>query len=347
MAKTMAAAFYESPRRLEVRQVPMPELAPGHVLVRVRFCAICGSDLRVYAGEHGVPPEVCLGHEMSGEVVAVAADVAHLAPGDGVCIDPLVTCRACRYCLGGQHWLCPQVKAMGMHLPGGMAEYVRVAAHSAVRLPEGLPYDVAALGQPLSLSVHGLHVVGLRAGERVLVLGSGGIGLLAILAAVACGAGEVRATYRYPHQGEAARLMGARRVWPADDAGMAALAESCRSDPPPDVVVETVGGEADTFDRAVELVRPGGRVLVIGVFDQKLALDPSLLLFKGLQIAGVRGRCRPGLRSDLEFTLQILATYQQNVSRIITHRLPLEAVNEAFAIASSKSTGSIKVLLQP
>ncbi|MFQ5879676.1 MAG: zinc-binding dehydrogenase [Dehalococcoidia bacterium] len=342
----MAAAFHASPQGFQVRRTAVPELASRDVLVRVRFCGICGSDLHIYTGNRPVPPDICPGHEMSGEVVAVSEDVREVALGDGVCIDTLVTCRTCRYCLSGQHWLCSQLRVVGMHMLGGMAEYVRVPAYSVVRLPDGLAYDVAALAQPLSLSVHGLHIAGLTAGERVLILGSGGIGLLAAFAARALGAGEVLATYRYPHQGEAMRRIGAQRIWSADSEGMAALAEACRHEPV-DIVVETVGGRADTFDRAVELVRPGGRVLVIGSFTEKLVLDPAALLFKGLHVIGTRGRCRPGLRSDLELSAHMLATHQQDVSHIITHRVPLAAVNEAFAIAANKSTGSLKVLVQP
>ncbi|MFQ5880613.1 MAG: zinc-binding dehydrogenase [Dehalococcoidia bacterium] len=342
----MLAAFFTAPRQVEVRSVAVPTLQGADILIRVHSCSICGSDLHAYRGELPFQPDIPRGHELSGEVVAAADDVQGLAIGDRVAVAATTGCGQCSYCRTGRHQICPRRAFLGITYPGGMAHYVRVPAQAAYKLPDGLDYELAALAEPLAVPIHGLHLVGLSLGERVLVLGCGGVGLLAILAAKAAGAGEVIATYRYPHQGDAALAVGADRVVMATEEGASALAGEVRSDPV-DVVVETVGGEADTLQQAVSFVRPGGRVSVLGLFIHPRPFNPFPLALKEVRLVGSVGYCQPGSRSDMELALHVLVSRPEPARRTISHRLPLERAADAFQIATDKSTGSLKVVVTP
>jgi 2-desacetyl-2-hydroxyethyl bacteriochlorophyllide A dehydrogenase len=234
---------------------------------------------------------------------------------------------------------------MGILVPGAMAQYVSVPAHSLYPLPDVLDWELGALVEPLAVALHGLHLAGLAVGERALVLGSGALGLMAILAAREVGA-DVVATYRYPHQGEAALAVGAQHTFAADGGGTRALAvESQRG--PFDVVVETVGGQANTLEQALKLVNGGGRVLVLGVFTQAISLNTLALLLREVRILGSNSYCRSGPRADFDVALDLVAAAPERARRTITHRLPLMEAADAFAIAAAKDRGSLKVQVNP
>jgi threonine dehydrogenase-like Zn-dependent dehydrogenase len=176
------------------------------------------------------------------------------------------------------------------------------------------------------------------AGERVLVMGSGTVGILTIMAARAAGAGEIIATYRHEHQGRAALAAGATQA--VKDSEMGRLEGI-------DVVVETVGGAAPTLSQAMGIVRPGGRVSVLGLFTQPVQINALGLMLKETRIVGGITYCRPGMQSDFDQALRILAAEPERARAIISHRFPLDEAAEAFRTASDKSSGCLKVQLIP
>ncbi|MCX8071691.1 MAG: alcohol dehydrogenase catalytic domain-containing protein, partial [Candidatus Binatia bacterium] len=273
----MRAAYCVEPGRIEVRETAMPEPRDGEVVVRVRNCGICGSDLHFFTGQFP-PPPVCPGHEISGEVARLGSGVRRVREGDAVVIEPLVPCRVCNFCLSGNYQLCPDLRLLGNMIDGGFADFVRVPEAAVFPMPQRLDWAVAALAEPLSVAWHGLRIAPMRPGDRVCVLGAGTIGLLSVAAAHWSGASEVWATARHPHQAEAARRLGAARVF----TGANAYAEVCEaaSERAPDIVVETVGGHADTLEQALPLVRRGGTVVVLGVFTTMPRLNGILLVVK-------------------------------------------------------------------
>lgn len=339
----MRAAFCNGPEQLEVREVPEPVPGPGEVVVRVRSCGICGSDLHFY---HGAlpPPPVCPGHEICGEVYEVGQAV-HLRPGDRVAVEPLVVCRECVYCRTGDYQLCRQFRLLGAMVDGGFAEYVRVPAYAAFPLPANVDCEVGALTEPLAVTVHAVRLAPVRLGHRVLVLGGGTIGLLAVAAARAAGAGEVWITVRHPQQARAAAALGAARVFtdPADSSTLA----SATTDHPVDVVIETVGGRAETLNEALQHVRPGGTVAVLGVFAAMPALNALLLLMKEVRMVGSLTYGRPDPQADFDIALHLLAADPERYRQLITHRVSLAEVARGFALAGDKRAGSIKVAVVP
>jgi 2-desacetyl-2-hydroxyethyl bacteriochlorophyllide A dehydrogenase len=341
----MRAAFCPSARRVELREVAAPAPGPGEAIIRVRACGICGSDLHWFSGQ-AQPPRVCPGHEMAGEVAALGAGVTAVREGQRVAVEPMVVCGVCRYCRAATPQLCVHLRIHGIHLAGGLAERVTVPASALFAVPDGLDWSLAALAEPLAVGVHAVRLAGIEAGQRVLVLGAGSVGLLAVLAARAAGAAEVWITARYPHQADMARQLGATRVFattPAADAERAGLA----GEQAVDAVIETVGGTADTIADALRCVRPAGIVVVLGVFTASPPLPATTLVIKEARLVGSMMYDRRGARVDFAAAIDLLAAAPERVAPLVTHRVALADVQQAFELAADKQSGAIKVTVTP
>jgi 2-desacetyl-2-hydroxyethyl bacteriochlorophyllide A dehydrogenase len=341
----MRAAVLTGPQTFEIQEIETPAPAPGRVLVRIRNCGVCGSDLHFYRGEFPSPPNLRMGHETAGEVARIGEGVTALSPGQPVAIEPVEVCRDCEYCRTGREELCPDRKFLGTMLPGAFADYVDAPAYIVHPLPDGVDYEVGALVEPLAVAVHGLRQVGVSVGESVVVLGSGNIGLMALVGAQAMGASKVYATARYPHQREAALALGADAVFDADQGAVAQLMQATGGRLP-EVIVETVGGHADTLNQAIAMVRPGGRVSVLGVFTGAPSINATVAVLKEVSLVGGITYGRPNSRSDFEVALEIAAKRAGDLRKVTTHRYPLDQIADAFAVANDKTQRSIKVTVE-
>jgi L-iditol 2-dehydrogenase len=332
----MRAAFIAGKENIDVREMDMPTPAADEVLVRVRACGICGSDLHFYHGVFPANPNISPGHEFAGEVVELGEGVGRFEPGQRVVIEPIRRCQECAFCRTGRYHLCPKHMLLGTFAPGGLAQYVSVPAYTLYSLPDDFDFELGALVEPLAVAVHGVHLVNLAVGERVLVLGSGTIGLFSIIAAKAAGAGEVISTYRHDHQGEAALAAGASRT--LRDSEVTGLEKEGI-----DVVIETIGGSAPTLAQALGAVRPGGRISVLGLFPGAVQLGGLALILKEVTVVGGITYCRPGLHSDFEVAIGILQSDPERARAVVTHRFPLDEAVQAFETAADKGTKSVKV----
>jgi threonine dehydrogenase-like Zn-dependent dehydrogenase len=221
-----------------------------------------------------------------------------------------------------------------------MRDVSAVRARHCFKTPRGVSSAVAALSEPLAVAVHAIRLAPLERGARVLVLGAGTIGLMSVLAAKAAGAGDVVATARRPQQRAAALQLGASRVFADDD--RAALDAFARASPI-DLVLETVGGSADTLATPVVTARPGGTICVLGVFFGTPAFSAARLLVKELTLRGSMVYNRRHGRADFEVVQDLLAGEHERLESVVTHRIPLDDVARAFATAADKSSGAIKV----
>jgi threonine dehydrogenase-like Zn-dependent dehydrogenase len=342
------AARYVEPGRLEVRRVDVPEPAPGEVRIRVGGCGVCGSDLHFFSGAWDPPKDATPGHEVSGVVESVGVGVSSLAIGHPVSIEPLRYCGECEHCLGGAHNQCEEGGFFIGKEDGGFGELMIAPAMACHPVPDGVTLEEAALGEPLAVAIHAIRQARVGSGLSVGVIGAGTIGLLAVAAARAAGAGTIIASARHPHQAKAARLAGADAILPTEgDAFVSAAEEACPGGV--DVVVETVGGSSEPVAQAMALARKRGTVVFLGGFPGPIEMDPRTIVYKELHVIGsfTYARPGPGLRSDFQLALDWMAARRVDVAAIITHRLPLDEIQRAHEIAADKSSGSIKVVVKP
>jgi threonine dehydrogenase-like Zn-dependent dehydrogenase len=341
----MRAAFCTAPGTFEIRDLPRPKPGPGQVLVGVRSCGICGSDLDWFAGPFP-PPAVPPGHEIAGEVVEIDDEAGEIGLGDRVAVEPLVVCGRCPACRTGDYQICSAIEFLGVSRDGGFADYVAVPRERIHPLPVELDFAVGGLAEPAAVSVHGVRLGNVAGGDRVLVLGAGTIGLLCVMAARAAGAAEVAITARHPHQAEMAGRIGASRVFRASREGSRERAEWSR-DGLPDVVLETVGGGGESLNDAIRSVRPGGAVVLLGIFPSSPPCDALSLVVKEVRMLGaLTYGCRGG-RSDFELALEMMASNAPVVRDLVTHRFELGRIREAFETAADKTRGAIKVAVTP
>jgi threonine dehydrogenase-like Zn-dependent dehydrogenase len=342
---TMRAAVSKGGRQLAVESVPLPEPRPGEVRVRVSACGICGSDLHLYhAGL--IAPGRTPGHEIAGVVDALGEGVRRVAVGDFVAVEPFRTCGECDECRSGRDPLCRSGQLLGVQADGGLAEYMVASERRMFRAPAELGAEIGALAEPLAVSVHGLRRGGFEKGSRVLVLGAGSVGLLALFGARAMGAGEIWISARYPHQAELARRLGATRVLTESEASRDSLERLGRSHPI-DLVVETVGGRADTLADGAAAVRPGGAVAVLGVFMGPVELNTLSLMMKEVSLVWSYCYHHGERNADFSDAIELLSRERELAALLTTASVPLDDIERAFALASQKGKGIVKVSVLP
>jgi 2-desacetyl-2-hydroxyethyl bacteriochlorophyllide A dehydrogenase len=288
-------------------------------LVTMKAASICSSDfLYLRFGTRKI-----LGHELAG----VRED------GTPVVVEALYGCLDCEQCRAGRYNLCPThpQRALGITADGGMADHFLAPAERLVTIPAGLEVRDASLVEPASVSWHALRLAATGPATRVAVVGAGALGLLAVAGARRMGAADVAIDARYPHQQEVAERLGA----------------TLRLDGLYDVVIEAAGSPA-SMARAVELVAPGGSIAVLGVHSTgRLDLDFFTLFNREARIIPSLGYCAHDGGREMEDAARMLADDPEIARTLITHRFPIADASEAFRVAGSKSTGAIRVVIEP
>lgn len=327
----MRAIRFVEARRLDLVEIPDPEPGQGEVVVRVAACGICGSDLSCYKA--GVFSGAVFGHEFSGTIAALGADVPGWREGDAVAVDPKIPCGACDDCRAGAEHRCPHslTRGIGAERDGGLAEYVRAPATLLHRLPPQVPVEDGCLVEPLSVAIHGIERAGVRAGEPALVTGLGPIGLLAIAALRARGAGEIIGVDPVGARRDLAAALGAQRVYPPGGEALAAA----QGVP----LVAECSGRAEQIQQACNVTAPGGRVLLLGVPMTEASIIPMVWITREINMIGSIS----STVDDFRAAVSLLAD-QTGIARIVTRRISLEEVPGAFdELISGAPDGKIAV----
>jgi propanol-preferring alcohol dehydrogenase len=280
---------------LEVMPRPIPRPAFGEVLVKVRASGLCSTDLHLLSGRMplGELPRI-VGHELAGDIAELGEGVSGWRVGERVTTAIDVTCGRCRFCLAGETHLCRTMKRIGFERDGGHAEYVAVPAANLVALPAALSYEAAAiLPDAIACMYHSMIEKGaIGIGQRVLILGAGGLGIHGVQIAKSAGA-SVIATSRQAHRLALAEEYGALAVNPSKEP-LAAVVSAFTEGEGVDVVVDNIGTR-ESVREGLSLLRPGGKFLVVAYQDQSFEV-PSLPLFKTeLEIIGCRGSTKQNL----------------------------------------------------
>lgn len=339
-----AAVFHREgvPLAIEDRQTPTAQ--PGELVLRVAYCGICGTDL--HATEKSTQPleaGTVLGHEFCGEVTESGAE--GFRPGDRIVALPLRECEECRP-LGGCRdrigILCPRTQVIGLAAtaPGGYAEYVRLPAHNALRVPDGLDLRAAALTEPLSVGAHAVRMAGNLLGARVLVIGAGPIGLATLLFARIAGARDVVVSEPDPRRRDRAASLGATAALdPGAEPVGAAFARVGGA--APDVVFECVGIPG-MLRQCIDIAPLHGRVVVVGACRQEDAFVPRVALRKELSVQFVLGYTR----EEFALVLDLLASGRIDAAPLVTQVVGLADLPEMFE-SLRRPNPHAKVLIEP
>ncbi len=329
-----------TPDGIDVIEVEPPPLPDGWARLAVTGCGICGSDLHIYRGmqRQSITPEdyAVPGHEIAGTVIdgPQGLDDAVYA------VEPWFNCRTCEPCTQGASILCQDATLFGISGTGGLADQVDIPPRLLHRVPSELDPALASMAEPWAVAVRAIDRCGqIEFGERVLVLGGGTIGLLTGLAA-RDRASEVGITCRYPHQADLARRFGLSPIAPDD---LAAWAAEHR----PGRVIETVGGEADTMSDAIASTRPGGRIVVVGVFATPRPTDYRQLVLRELEVVGSIYYGMSGAGSEFGAAVAAMPGIADELQTLDTHRFDLADTRTAFATADDKSSQAVKVTIAP
>jgi len=314
---------------LEMHDIPVPEVGPQDVLVKVKAAGICHSDAHYRAGVSPVRPlPMTLGHEVAGVVEQVGESVAGLQAGDRVCLHYMVTCGNCEYCNMGSEQFCTSGSMIGKYRPGGYAEFISLPARSVFKLPEEIPFEQGAIMMCSSAtSFHALQKARLKAGETVAIFGVGGLGMSAVQLAYAMGALQVFGVDLSTDKLALAEEYGAIPI----NAGQVNVVEEIQHlthGKGVNVALELIGLPI-TMRQAIECVRVFGRIAFVGINEKTIEINPYVeLLCKEAEIIGVSDH----LAKEIPNLIDFVRSDKLDLSRVITQKIPLDvdAINETF-----------------
>jgi propanol-preferring alcohol dehydrogenase len=338
-----AAVFdrYDAP--LAIREVEAPKVGPGEVLIRVRACGLCGTDLKILSGKiPGVPLPHIPGHEIAGEVAEIGPRVQGIKTGDRVAVHFYLTCGRCRYCLTQRDSLCENLAGqLGFHRNGGLAEFVAVPAVNAIPLGERVSFaEGAILADAVATPYQALRrIARLQPGEVVVVVGAGGLGLHAVQIAKALGAKVLAVDLIESHLEKAAELGADILLRPERDSILEVIRQATGG-AGADVVIDLVG-QPETLERDLEWLCPAGKLLVVGYSPNRPFTVSSMgMVLRGLQIIG----CRASTRRDLA---EVISWVEEGkIVPVVEEILPLSRVNEAYdKLRAGKVIG--RIVLEP
>ncbi|MFV8817034.1 alcohol dehydrogenase catalytic domain-containing protein [Haliea sp. E17] len=331
-----AAVFEKVGVPLAIRDLPDPVPGPGEVLLRIERCGICGTDLHYTDGSGATyEPGFIPGHESGAEVVAVGKGVDFLKVGDQVVPHPVSGCGACAECLGGSPFWCRQLR-FNM---GGFGQYKVSAARACIPLPAGLSLADAAIVEPLTCGLHGVSLAGLRPGAKVLVIGAGPIGLAAVFWARRLGAGRIVVAARSTRSAERAMVMGADTFLEMDEEFPVRLEEALGE--APELILECAGAPG-MVARSVDLVRPRGTVMVLGMCFHAETLVPATAALKEVTVKFAVGT----LLSEFRVVADTLAAGHLEPLAMVTDTISLAELPETFEALRSPGH-QCKVLVDP
>lgn len=343
----MKALLLSEYKKLEVAELPLPTPSPEEVLVQVAACGICGSDVHGYDGTSGrrIPP-IVMGHEAAGVVAETGSGVTGFKNGDRVTFDSTVYCGECEYCREGQVNLCDFRQVVGVSCgdyrrAGAFAEYVIVPQRILYRLPDEFSFPEAAMLEAVSVALHAVRVSELRGGETALVIGAGMIGLLTLQAAHAGGAARVLIADVDATRLNMAKEMGADEVLHLSGSELAAEVMRLTEGKGADVVLEAVGRN-ETISTAIDSVRKGGTITLIGNITPEVTLPLQKVVSRQIRLQGTAASS-----GEYPEAIELMTSGNIRVKPLITAVAPLDEGPRWFERLYAHEPNLMKVVLAP
>lgn len=338
-----AARFYKPGQPFKIDKIPIPQIDVDEVLVKVKFCGICGSDLHIF---EGVTPTlflpITIGHEASGEIAKVGSRVKGWNMGDRVSFGGLISCGLCRSCVEGKEWLCANRRFIGIHADGGFAQFVKVKARNLIRLPPNFSFEEGALIEPAGTPFHAVtHHARLSAGEKVAIYGAGGMGMFTIQTARLCGAGRIIVVDVGEKILERAKKIGADEIINATKQEPVEVIKKLTEGEGVDVAIECVG-KRETIANSVKSLRAGGRAVVVGIGPQSIELAPPAVFVRS-EFKLIGSYCYSV--AELKKVASIASSGRLSLSVAISKKIPLEKINEGFYQFKEKIDNPVRILI--
>jgi threonine 3-dehydrogenase len=327
---------------LWLQEVPVPELGPNDLLIKVRKAAICGTDIHIFNwdpwSQKTIPVPMVIGHEFTGEVAAIGSAVTGFTKGERVSAEGHITCGHCRNCRAGKRHLCRNATGLGVQRAGCFAEFIAVPAVNVFRVPREIPDDIAAFFDPLGNAVHTALSFDM-VGEDVLITGAGPIGIMAAAIARHVGARHVVVTDVNDYRLGLALRMGASRAINVNQASIQGTMKELGMTEGFDVGLE-MSGNGTALRGLLAAMNHGGRVALLGIPTGEVAIDMNQVIFKGLVLKGIYGR--EMFETWYKMTAMLMSGL--DVSPVLTHRFAVEDHLKAFETMRSGQSG--KVILE-
>jgi len=334
-------------RAVELREEAMPRLQSDRdVLLRVNVVGVCGSDVHYYKsgriGSQVVQYPFRVGHEFAATVAEAGPAVRRVRPGDRVAVDPAVACGRCDQCRAGRRHTCRTLRFLGCpgQVEGCLCEYVVMPAECCYPIKAATTFEQAALAEPLSIGVYALKLAGLRRGANIAILGSGPIGLSVLLPALKQGAAGVFVTDKIDARLAAAQRAGA--TWGGNPNRQDVVAAVAAAQPLLLDAVFECCGQQDALDQAAELLKPGGKLMLVGIPEvDRISFSIDKLRRKELCVQNVRRQ-----NECVQPALDLVEKGGANVDFMATHRFPLEKTAEAFELVAAYADGVVKAMIR-
>ena len=336
----MKAAVYYGKQDLRVEEVPEKELKDNEVMIKVKYCGVCGTDIHIFNGDGGsfaVTPPLIPGHEFSGVVAKAGAGVTSVKVGDRVSGDPNDMCGECYYCKNAMQHFCTNNIGLGTTVDGGFAEYVVIREKQVYKFSDELSFIEAAMAEPISCCLHGIDLCNIKSGDTVLVMGGGPIGMIMMQLAKNAGASKVILSEPVEEKRELAVKLGATKtINPIEEDVQAVLDDYCAN---VDVVIECVGN-IHTQEDAIKFAGKGATVMYFGLAapDESLPLKPDDVFKKELKITS--SFINP---YTFERAIQVLESKAIDLESLITNIVPLDDIVDVFTKPEYRRTGKLMI----
>ncbi|WP_196604258.1 zinc-binding alcohol dehydrogenase family protein [Pectinatus haikarae] len=336
----MKAIVIEKPGEINIIDREIPNITTNQVLIKVKAAGICGSDVHIYHGKNAFAtyPRV-VGHEFVGEIVKIGKDVKGFQEGDRVAVDPVVSCGECYPCKIGRHNVCRNLQVMGVHMDGGFQEYVAVEYQQLYKLPENIPWEIAATVEPFSIGAQVAHRGRLSASDTVLICGAGPIGLIILQVAKMKGA-KVAILDIVETRLKKAKELGADKTINGKEKNITEAINEFTNGEGVNLIYEATGNKNILQTCIRELPSPAGRIVVLGFTTDELSFRQVDIMSRELEIIGTR-------LNNHRFA-EVIEWFKQNrvqQKEIITHTFPFEKAKNAFKLNDEKPEEVFKIIL--
>lgn len=340
------AAYMTELNKMEIREIPVPQIKEKEVLVKLEYVGICGSDVHYFhdgrCGDFVVDGEFMLGHECAGTVVGIGPEVKNLAIGDKVALEPGITCGQCEFCKTGRYNLCPDVQFLATPPVQGCYEnYIAFPENMCFKLPEKISTKEGALVEPLAVGLHAAAQGQIGLGDQVIILGAGCIGLVTLLACKASGATDITVVDVIPKRLEYAKKLGATRVLNGKEVDVVADIEKLTKGAGIEKVFETAGSPI-TIAQTPYLVKNGGTIILVGIAAQpEINFNFGKIMAKEARIESVFR-----YRNIYPKAIAAIADGIIDVSGIVTHEFDFDDIQEAFECAINDKDNVVKAVIK-